>query len=62
MTGKFKILYGFDVEYDEDKPYQARCDLNDDQIIESWASSFGEARQNLITILQSIPDQEEIDL
>ena len=62
MIGKFKIMYGFNADFDTDKPYQALCDLSSDQAIEAWASSFAEARQNLIQILQAMPAAEEIDI
>ena len=62
MTGKFRIMYGFNADFDTDKPYQAICDLSNDQAIESWATSFAEARQNLIQILQAMPAAEEIDI
>ena len=55
-------MYGFNADFDTDKPYQALCDLSSDQAIESWASSFAEARQNLIQILQAMPAAEEIDI
>ncbi len=65
MNGKFRISYNFDLDYSDDAPYQARCLIGTGdaaQMLDAWASSFAEARQNLITILQSIPSEEEIDL
>ena len=63
MTGRVKILYGFDIfnPFDEDKPYQARTDVNG-EMVDAWATSFAEARQNLITLLRAMPEGEEVDL
>ena len=61
MKGTFRISYGFDLMYDEDNPYQAKCE-HDKCLIEAWSTSWAAARQNLIKILESMPDNEEISL
>ena len=59
MTGQFKISYSYDDTYDE--PYQARTIVGDD-MIDAWCNSYFGAKAKLIKIIESIPDDEEINI
>ncbi len=68
MTGKFRIQYSFDETMD-DEPYQARTSLDTPRdvpgtngFIDAWGHSYGEAKSKLIKIIESIPDEEEIEI
>ena len=60
MTGKFIISYSFD-EMMEDEPYQARTILGGN-MIDAWANSYANAKYKLIKIIESIPNEEEIEI
>jgi len=66
MTGKFLIQYSFDAMVD-DEQYQARTWLQSNTVpngvtVDAWANSYGQARADLIKIIESIPNDEEIDI
>jgi len=67
MKGKFIVSYSFD-ETMEDEPYQARATLNtvnpevEISMIDAWGTSYGEAKSKLIKIIESIPDDEEVEI
>ncbi len=72
MTGKFKFQYCFDAMMD-DGQFQVRTILHtmplldgtgatEGIMVDAWATSYAQARDDLITIIQSIPDDEEIEI
>ena len=60
MTGRFIISYSFDDMMDED-PYQARTIINE-SMIDAWSTSYAGAKDKLIKIIESIPNEEEIEI
>ena len=60
MTGKFVISYSFDALVD-DEQYQARCIIGG-LTVDAWSNSYGQARSTLIKIIESIPNDEEVEI